>query len=61
MANIRHSGFFFPSFRGFFFRHSGFFFCHSGESRNPSFSCGLGIAKEREARALFTGFRLSPE
>jgi len=35
-----------------FFRHSGpFFFCHSGESRNPSFSCDLGIAKEREARA----------
>jgi len=24
---------------------------HSGESRNPSFSCALGIAKEREARA----------
>jgi len=32
------------------------FFCHSGESRNPSSSCDLGIAKEREARALFTGF-----
>jgi len=52
-----------------FFRHSGplfsvipgFFFCHSGESRNPSFSCDLGIAKEREARAFYAGFRLSPE
>jgi len=46
-AFFRHSG--------FFFRHSGFFpsfllfFRHSGESRNPSFSCDLGIAKEREA------------
>jgi len=37
----------------------GFFFCHSGESRNPSFSCALGIAKEREARAFYAGFRLS--
>jgi len=38
-----------------FFRHSGFF-CHSGEGRNPSCSCDLGIAKEREARTSFTGF-----
>jgi len=42
---------FFPSFRGFP-RHSGLFFCHSGASRNPSFYCDLGIAKEREARAF---------
>jgi len=34
---------------------------HSGESRNPSFSCGLGIAKEREARASYAGFLLSQE
>jgi len=37
------------------------FFRHSGEGQNPSFSCDLGIAKEREARALFTGFLLSQE
>jgi len=40
----------------FFSAIPGLFFCHSGESRNPSFSCALGIAKEREARTLFAGF-----
>ncbi|MDD9816843.1 MAG: hypothetical protein OXU61_01690 [Gammaproteobacteria bacterium] len=29
--------------------------------RNPSFSCALGIAKEREARACYAGFLLSQE
>jgi len=43
--------------RGFGFSE----FLHSLERRNPSFSCDLGIAKEREARALFAGFPLSRE
>ncbi|MDD9824064.1 MAG: hypothetical protein OXU43_02675, partial [Gammaproteobacteria bacterium] len=53
MTNIRHSRL--P------LCHSGLFFCHSGESRNPSYSCDLGIAKEREARAFYAGFRPAPE
>jgi len=44
-----------------FFVIPSLFFCHSGEGRNPSFSCAIGIAKEREARASFTGFLLSQE
>jgi len=64
-AFSRHSGFFsvtpgFSVIPGFSII-PGFFLCHSGASRNPSFSCDLGIAKEREARAFYAGFRLSPE